>query len=72
VIGEAASRLLQDFPEVLTRHLDLELFAARAMRNRLSHDYFDIDIQVVWDTATVDVPKIVDAARRALSSDGTG
>jgi uncharacterized protein with HEPN domain len=68
VIGEAASCLLRDFPE-RTRHPDLELSAARAMRNRLSHGYFDIDVQVVWDTATVDVPKIVDAARRALAAE---
>ena len=72
VIGEAASRLLEDFPEVRTRHPDLELVAARAMRNRLSHGYFDIDPQVLWDTATVDVPRIVEAARRALSTDWTG
>jgi uncharacterized protein with HEPN domain len=71
VIGEAASCLLRDFPEVLARHPDLELPAARAMRNRLSHGYFAIDVQVVWDTATVDVPKIVAAARAALSAETT-
>jgi uncharacterized protein with HEPN domain len=69
VIGEAASCLLRDFPEVLTHHSDLELSAARAMRNRLSHGYFDIDIEVVWDTATVDVPKLMEAARRALAAE---
>ncbi|MDF3064035.1 MAG: hypothetical protein K0S06_4144 [Microvirga sp.] len=72
VIGEAASRLLQEFPDVLTRHPDLELAAARAMRNRLSHGYFDIDPRVLWDTITVDVPRIVEAARRALATDHFG
>jgi uncharacterized protein with HEPN domain len=72
VIGEAASRLLQECPDVLTRHPDLELAAARAMRNRLSHGYFDIDPRVLWDTITVDVPRIVEAARRALATDHFG
>lgn len=70
VIGEAATRLLQDFPDVQVRHPELELLAARAMRNRLSHGYFDVDPQVLWDTATVDVPKIVEAARVALADPG--
>jgi len=43
VVGEAAAQLLKAFPEVQIEHPDLELAAARAMRNRLSHGYFDID-----------------------------
>jgi uncharacterized protein with HEPN domain len=72
VIGEAAARLLKDFPDVQAEHPELELVAARAMRNRLSHGYFDIDPQVLWDTATVDVPKLVAAARQALSAETPG
>jgi uncharacterized protein with HEPN domain len=37
------------------------------MRNRLSHAYFDIDPQVLWDTAVLDAPKMVEAAKRALA-----
>ena len=40
VVGEAAAQLLKAFPEVQIEHPDLELAAARAMRNRLSHGYF--------------------------------
>ena len=29
----------------------------RSMRNRLVHTYFDIDPDVVWATATVDLPQ---------------
>jgi uncharacterized protein with HEPN domain len=28
------------------------------MRNRLTHVYFDIDLQVVWDTVTGDLPQL--------------
>jgi uncharacterized protein with HEPN domain len=42
------------------------------MRNRLSHGYFDIDPQVLWDTATIDLPKIVRAAPNALAPEARG
>jgi uncharacterized protein with HEPN domain len=72
VVGEAAAQLLKAFPEVQIEHPDLELAAARAMRNRLSHGYFDIDPQVLWDTATIDLPKIVRAAPNALAPEARG
>lgn len=30
------------------------------MRNRLVHEYGNVDLQVVYDTVTVDVPKILE------------
>jgi uncharacterized protein with HEPN domain len=27
--------------------------------NRLIHAYFDVDLQVVWDTVTIDLPQLV-------------
>jgi uncharacterized protein with HEPN domain len=47
VLGEAAARLLEDAPALQAKYPDLDLIAARAMRNRLSHAYFDIDPQVL-------------------------
>jgi uncharacterized protein with HEPN domain len=37
----------------------------RGMRNIVAHEYFGVDLSVVWDTATRDVPAIV-APLRAL------
>ncbi len=31
------------------------------MRNLLVHEYFKIDEDVVWQTVTVDLPKLIDA-----------
>jgi uncharacterized protein with HEPN domain len=72
VVGEAAAQLVKAFLEVQIEHPDLELAAARAMRNRLSHGYFDIDPQVLWDTATIDLPAIVRAAQNALAPEARG
>jgi uncharacterized protein with HEPN domain len=29
------------------------------MRDKLIHDYFDIDLDTVWDTATEDIPALL-------------
>ena len=70
ILGEAAARLLEESSTLQEQHPDLELIAARAMRNRLSHASFGIDPQVLWDTAVLDVPRMVAAAERALTGRG--
>jgi len=37
------------------------------MRNRVSHGYFDIDLDVVWNTVTRDLPKLQESVTRILS-----
>lgn len=36
------------------------------MRNVLVHGYFEIDTEIVWDTATRDVPALKSAVERLL------
>lgn len=31
----------------------------RGMRNRIAHGYFDIDLDVVWDTVTIALPELI-------------
>ncbi len=37
------------------------------MRNRVSHGYFDIDLDVVWNTVTRDLPKLQESVNRILA-----
>jgi uncharacterized protein with HEPN domain len=37
------------------------------MRNRVSHGYFDIDLDVVWNTVTRDLPKLQGSVTRILA-----
>lgn len=37
------------------------------MRNRRIHGYFDIDTEIVWKTATLEVPALLGALKRAVS-----
>ncbi len=47
IIGEAASRI---DPEFRITHPQIAWRNIIAMRNRLIHEYFDIDIKIVWKT----------------------
>jgi len=40
----------------------------RGMRNVVAHEYFGVDLRVVWDTATRDVPAIVKPLRALLAA----
>jgi uncharacterized protein with HEPN domain len=66
-IGEAAKEILKAEPTFDLRHPDLKLKAAARMRDRLSHSYRDIDLGVVWATATTSVPRTVAAAATILA-----
>ncbi len=56
IIGEAASKV-----SIPTRdaHPNLPWAAIIGMRHRLVHAYFDIDLDIVWVAATVEVPQLL-------------
>ena len=45
VIGEAAKRVPDDFKR---RHPEIEWQRIRGFRNRIIHEYFGIDFEMVW------------------------
>jgi uncharacterized protein with HEPN domain len=49
IIGEAANRLGQEFRDL---HPGIEWNRIRGFRNRIVHDYFGIDYQIVWTITT--------------------
>ena len=56
IIGEAASQVSEDFQE---KHPEIPWAQIVAMRNRLIHAYFDIDLDRIWDTVKEDLPPLV-------------
>jgi len=55
IIGEAARRLSQAFRD---QHADIPWRRLAAMRNRLIHEYDKINWELVWRTATTEVPRL--------------
>ena len=66
IIGEAASKVTNEtkksFPEIPWANVI-------AMRNRLIHAYFDIDLDVLWGTIVDDLPPFIDALEKIISSE---
>ena len=66
IIGEAATKVSAG-----TRDLSPEIpwAAIVTMRHRLVHGYFDVDPDIVWRTATEEVPALVPPLRGLEASD---
>ena len=60
IIGEAANRLPDDFKE---KHSNVEWYKVVGLRNRIIHEYFGIDLQIIWQIVHADLP----ALRKTLS-----
>ena len=56
VIGEATKRLSQEFRSA---HATVAWKRIAGLRDRLIHAYDDIDLDRIWQTAAVDVPKLL-------------
>lgn len=59
VIGEAATKLADEYPEFISRFPQVEWKSMRGMRNRLAHGYFDINLDIVWETVKQALPQLV-------------
>lgn len=58
-IGEAAARLCDRHPDFVARYPGIGWSDIRGTRNRIAHGYFDLNMDVVWDTASAGVPDLV-------------
>jgi uncharacterized protein with HEPN domain len=56
VIGEAARGISTEFREA---HPEVAWNKMIGMRDRLIHGYFDINLDVVWQTVTEDLPPLI-------------
>ncbi|MEO1290479.1 MAG: HepT-like ribonuclease domain-containing protein [Chloroflexota bacterium] len=66
VVGEAASKIDLD---VRKEHARIEWRNMIGMRNRIVHDYGNVDYDIVWQVVTVNLPKLVEQLDELLQED---
>jgi uncharacterized protein with HEPN domain len=55
IIGEAAGHLSRETRQAIPA---LPVRKMRGMRNIMAHDYANVDLKIVWEVATTQVPQI--------------
>lgn len=66
VLGEAASHVSE---ETRNRLDGIPWAEIVGMRNKLIHAYFDVDLDIVWQTVREDLPPLVEALEDAVDED---
>jgi uncharacterized protein with HEPN domain len=69
VIGEAASRLS---PALKKRFPSIPWQAISGFRNYIAHEYFSLDLDIVWQTVIADVPLLRAQVREILHAEAPG
>ena len=62
-IAENSDKLTPEFKEA---HSDIPWHAMRGMRNRIVHDYGEVDLSIVYDTVIVDLPELLKDIEKIL------
>jgi uncharacterized protein with HEPN domain len=60
VIGEASAKVMDIYADFAVSHAEVPWRKMRGMRNRITHGYFEVDFEMVWDTVTTALPELLE------------
>lgn len=66
IIGEAARNIQRHTPDFAALHSEIPWEVIYAMRNRVAHGYFKVDLEIVWKTTQRDLPMLAADIDRLL------
>lgn len=68
IIGEASNNIQRVDAEFAARHEDIPWLVMYTMRNRVSHGYDKVDLEIVWKMIQSDLPGLYAQIQGALDS----
>ncbi len=57
-------------PDVQTFYPDVPWSQIRDMRNTVVHEYFQVDLEIIWETTKTDLPQLKTALENVLEDYG--
>ncbi|ACD96744.1 HepT-like ribonuclease domain-containing protein [Trichlorobacter lovleyi] len=63
IIGEAVGKLSE---ELKRQYPEIPWQDVKDFRNLLAHEYFGVDLEIVWNTIRDDLPMLMDAVRKII------
>ena len=70
IIGEAATKVMDRYVEFGARYPEVPWRSMRGMRNHIAHGYFDINLDVVWETVQTALPELLERLSSVRASAG--
>lgn len=67
IVGEASNNIQRVAPEFAAQHDDIPWLVMYTMRNRVSHGYDKVDMEIVWKTVQSDLPGLYQLVQSALA-----
>jgi uncharacterized protein with HEPN domain len=67
VIGEAVKNIPDEFKK---NHPNIPWRKIAGMRDTVIHEYFNVDLPLVWSTVKEDIPKLREQVKELLGSNG--
>ena len=61
IIGEAARQVPEEFKRV---HKNIPWTQIAGLRNRIVHDYFGLDLEIIWEIIQHDLPELKKQVRQ--------
>jgi len=67
IIGEASNNIQRGAPEFAAQYNEVPWQVMYAMRNRVSHGYDKVDLEIVWKTIQGDLPGLYRQVQEVLA-----
>lgn len=58
IIGEAATKIINEYPDFVAEHDHIPWREMRGIRNRMAHGYNELSLDIIWDTVTTNLERL--------------